>query len=82
MTGMIHSRIHSVGGINPDRTRWKLSEDAAIAGIREGKWHFWTTANDKSVSVTIGKSAAGHDYLRTDPDSTTANNLLHLPECP
>ncbi len=77
-----HERIRSVGGVNPDGTRWKLSEEQAIAGIKQGKWRFWTTGGGKSVWVVIEKSAAGHEYLKTEPDRIQPNNLLSLPECP
>jgi Protein of unknown function (DUF3892) len=45
-----HERISHVGGVNPDGTRWKLTEDAAIAGIRNGTWRFWITG-DTSAST-------------------------------
>jgi len=32
-----HERIRNVGGVNPDRTRWKLSEGEAIQAIKERK---------------------------------------------
>jgi len=77
-----HERIHSVGGTNPDGTRWKLSEDDAIAGIRAGKWRFWTTGGGKSVWVTVAHTSIGHEYLKTEADGVQPNNLLSLPECP
>ena len=33
------------------------------------------------VDVIVAKQD-GRQYLRTDPDRTTANNLLSLPSCP
>ena len=43
-----HVRVRYVGGLNPDGTRWKLSEDVAIAGMKEGKWRFWTAGDRRA----------------------------------
>jgi hypothetical protein len=32
-----HERIENIGGTNADGTSWKLTEDAAIEGIENGK---------------------------------------------
>lgn len=77
-----HERIQSVGGINPDGTGWILPEADAIAGIKNGTWRFWTTGGGKSVWVIIEKSAAGNEYLKTEPDGVVPDNLLSLPRCP
>lgn len=77
-----HERIHSIGGLNPDGSRWKLSEDKAIEGIKDGTWRFWTSGGGKSVWVVIAKTAQGHEYLKTEPDGVQPDNLLALPECP
>jgi hypothetical protein len=78
-----HERIRSIGGANPDRTRWKLSEDEAIAGIERGEWAFYVErpVGDR-VDVVIATSAYGHKYLKTTADGDQPNNLLSLPECP
>lgn len=36
-----HERIQNVGGSNPDGTRWHLTQEAAIAGVEDGRWQFY-----------------------------------------
>jgi len=75
-----HERIESVGGTHAGK-RWKLTETQAIAGIREGKWKFYTSVNGRSVWVIIAIHK-GREYLKTEADGYEPNNLLSLPECP
>jgi len=78
-----HERIRNVGGINPDGSRWKLSETQAIQGIRQGKWSFYVERPPgHRVRVVIATSPWGNEYLKTEADGEHPNNLLALPECP
>jgi hypothetical protein len=77
-----HERITHVGGVNGDQTRWKITQQDAIAGIENGKWKFYVSVRGDSVWVIVAKSQHGNKYLKTENDGDEPNNLLSLPECP
>lgn len=69
-------RIDSVGG-----SGWTKSEDVVIEEIENEGREYFVDVDGQQVDVTV-QERNGTKYLRTDPDKTTKNNLLSLPECP
>jgi hypothetical protein len=77
-------RISHIGGQYADGTRWQLTEEQAIAGIKsKALEYFVEVPGYASVDVIIAEGGPNRrEYLKTKADSETSNNLLSLPECP
>lgn len=73
-----HERIEAIGGLNPDKTRWSLSQAAAIAAIESGTDKFFVATPERAVEVIVA-THAGEKYLKTDREKTHADDLLSLP---
>ena len=76
-----HERISHVGGINNDKSRWKLTEDEAIRAIENGTYEFYVMNKGYSANVIVA-TRLGRKYLKTVNDGEQPDNLLSLPECP
>jgi len=77
-----HERIYSVGGVKPDGSRWKLTQDKAIAYIQDGTHVFYIEKPGVlRLDVIVATSAHGN-YLKTVTDREQPEMLLSLPTCP
>lgn len=76
-----HERITHIGGRNQDGSNWRLTQEAAIGGIEEGKWEFYVSRGGQMVNIIVAVSRYSNKYLKTASDGEQPNNLLSLPEC-
>jgi hypothetical protein len=70
-------RIDSIGGSNPDYTRWKLTQAAAIAVIEAGTDEFFIRAGDQIVKLVV-VTHGGEKYLQSEREKTHPDDLLNL----
>ena len=75
-----HRRIQAVGGMDGS-TRWKHTEDQAIANVKRNATAYYVTEQGRSVWVKVAVHD-GREYLKTQTDRFLPDNLLSLPECP
>ncbi|UPS92824.1 DUF3892 domain-containing protein [Bizionia sp. M204] len=76
-----YGNIQSIGGINSDGSRWRITQERAIDAIESGKWEFYVNSNGRKVDVVV-KNYNGKKILKTENDGFESNNLSNLPECP
>lgn len=70
-------RIEAIGGVNSDRTRWKLSQAAATAAIEAGTDEFFVNADGLTVKLIV-LTHRGQKYLATEREKTHPDDLLSL----
>lgn len=75
-----NGHIIGIGGVHSGK-RFYYPEADAIKEIRKGELAFYTSVNGKSAWVII-ESRNGHDFLKTEADSSVLDNLLSLENCP
>ncbi|HZD13028.1 MAG TPA: DUF3892 domain-containing protein [Candidatus Binatus sp.] len=78
-----HERIHAVGGINPDGSRWTLTQEEAISQIEKGACVFYVESPVRQrFDLTVATDANGSKYLKTPTARDQPVKLLSLPACP
>jgi Protein of unknown function (DUF3892) len=72
-----HERVDAVSGTNSDRTRWTLSQAAAIAAIEAGTDEFFVDASGETIRVVV-QTHGGQKYLKSEREKTHPDDLLRL----
>ncbi len=70
-------KIESIGGINSDRTRWSLSQAAAIAAIEAGTDSFFIPHESGPVKLVVLRDRE-QKYLKSEREASHPDELLSL----
>jgi hypothetical protein len=73
-----HEHITDVKGTNSNGT-FQYTVPQVVAYLKQG-YQFHVHRAGRTIPVTHQKSAAGNEYIKTQPDSTLKDNLLSLPQ--
>jgi Protein of unknown function (DUF3892) len=76
-----HERIQGIGGGASLLTRWWRAEADAISDVKLDPESYYVSAHGRSVWVIVAKHQ-GREYLKTETDDYSPDNLLSLTECP
>jgi hypothetical protein len=70
-------RIDSIAGVNSDRSRWSLTQTAAIAAIEAGTDEFFVTAEGHPVKLSV-LVVRDQKYLGTEREKSHPDDLMNL----
>jgi hypothetical protein len=73
-------RVSEVGGVDAFGEPWRMTEEAAVSGVRAGALRFFVEGPPPAEVVVAHRR--GREYLKTVSDGELPNNLLALPELP
>ena len=76
----IVEHITHVKGTTSEGKTFELTVPQVVEYLKKGNYYFYVQVGTRQVAVTHQKSAAGNEYIKTEPDSTTKDNLLSLPQ--
>lgn len=75
-----HENITHIKGLNTDSASFESAVAVVIANLKTGNYKYHVQRDGRTINVTHQKSAAGNEYIKTEPDSTQKDNLLSLPQ--
>ena len=70
-------RIDTIGGIDSDKSRWRMSQDQAITAIESRQTEFFVTTAERNIKIVVA-SHAGQKYLQSEREKTHPDDLLSL----
>ncbi len=74
-------RITHLGGVNSQGGYRKLTQKEVIEKIKSKNYQFFVMKAGSKVKVVVATSRFGNDYVKTESDWESPNNLLSLMEC-
>ena len=72
-----HERIDTIGGINSDKSLWRMTQEEAITAIESRQTEFFVPTGDHIVKLVV-VTHAGQKYLQSEREKTHPDDLLSL----
>lgn len=70
-------RIDTIGGIDSDKSSWRMTQDQAITAIESRQTEFFVATAEQKVKIVVA-SHAGQKYLQSEREKTHPDDLLSL----
>ena len=70
-------RIDNIGGINSDKSSWRMTQEEAIAAIQSQRTEFFVPTPEHIVKIVVA-TYGGQKYLQSEREKTHPDDLLSL----
>ena len=75
-----YKKIKSLGGTNPDGSRWKRSIERVINEIEAGEQTYYVSVNGTTPNLVVD-THENVKYVKTPMENDGPVVLIHLPNC-
>ena len=79
--GEPHRRLRAIHG-SAGRGEWQHTQEQAIDYLENCLFNYYLLQDARAIRLTVGQTAAGEKFLKTEKDDHVSALLLQLPVIP